>query len=109
MENCMSSDLSAYRRHSTIPFHHSIPPFQSSDCRLPEFNVVVTTVRVQILWFWQPHYSQCGHLKFNVATCTTVQIHPLKCGHLTCGHLTNLAGWARLESAVSGAISEGTQ
>ena len=39
MENCMSSDLSAYRRHSTIPFHYSIPPFQSSDCRLPLHNV----------------------------------------------------------------------
>ena len=38
VENYMSSDLSAYRRHSTIPFHHSIPPFQSSDCRLPSME-----------------------------------------------------------------------
>ena len=36
MENCMSRDLSPCRTHSTIPFHYSIPPFQSSDCRLPE-------------------------------------------------------------------------
>ena len=35
MKNCISSDLSPCRTHSTIPFHHSIPPFQSSDCRLP--------------------------------------------------------------------------
>ena len=27
MENCMSSDLSPHRTH---PFHHSIPPFQST-------------------------------------------------------------------------------
>ncbi len=29
VENCMSSDLSPHRIHSTIPFHHSIPPFHS--------------------------------------------------------------------------------
>ena len=34
MENCMSSDLSPCRTHSTIAVHRCIPPFQSSDCRL---------------------------------------------------------------------------
>ena len=45
MEHCMSSDLSAYRRHSTIPFHHSspvivdYPPWGSHNLQLkPNWN-----------------------------------------------------------------------
>ena len=63
MENCMSSDLSPHRTHSTIPFHHSIPPFQSTTDIL-EFTLVYTTIVYRVVHYTQ-YFGPEGHSKLH--------------------------------------------